>query len=194
MIIKKYNEYIKENNIVYSSDEVDPYGEEDWDDGELTPVLRVARKQGLPYDQITYLDCHNKDLNSLEGIEKLINLNELRCYENKLRNLKGIENLINLEHLYCHVNNLTSLEGVENLVNLKNLYCGENKLRNLNGIENLINLKYFACPNNNLKSLDGIENLINLKDLRCYENKYPHEYEQYLIKYCRNKKIRLYAW
>ncbi len=51
-MIKKYNQYIKENNIVYNQDEIDPYGEEDWDDDDdLTPVLRIAKKEGLPYDQ-----------------------------------------------------------------------------------------------------------------------------------------------
>jgi len=59
-MIKKYKQYIKENNIVYSSDEIDPYGEEDWDDDELTPILRIAKKQGLPYDQITILSCSDK--------------------------------------------------------------------------------------------------------------------------------------
>jgi len=103
-MIKKYNQYLKENNIVYSSDEIDPLGEEIWDDDELTPVLRLAKKQGKPYEQITTLDCSNKGLTNLEGIENLINLKELYCYNNNLTNLDGIENLSSLKVLFC-VNN-----------------------------------------------------------------------------------------
>ncbi len=127
-MIKNYKQYIKENNIVYSSDEIDPYGEEDWDSDEiLTPFLRMVKKQGKPYDQITQLDCSNKNL----------------------INLEGIENLSNLEHLNCGSNNLTNLKGVENLSNLKGLRCSNNHLTNLNGIENLKKLKELICWNNN---------------------------------------------
>ncbi len=122
-MIKKYNQYIKENNIVYSSDEIDPYGEEIWDDEALTPILRIAKKQGLPYDQITGLDCTGKDLTSLEGIEKLVNLRELYCWNNFLRNLDGIENLANLKILACWRNYFSD----DYMLYLKN-YCIEKNI------------------------------------------------------------------
>ena len=171
-MIKKYKQYLKENNIVYSSDEIDPYGEENWDrwDDSLTPVLRLAKKTMLPYDQIIEFNCTNKDWTNLEGIEKLINLEELYCSSNNLTSLKGIENLINLETLYCYRNNLTDLNEIENLINLKDLSCWGN---------------YY------LTNLNGIENLINLKDLWCSNNDFSEEYKQYLKEFCKNKKIRL---
>jgi len=168
-MIKKYNQYIKENNIVYSSDEIDPYGEEDWDDVKLTPVLRLAKKQDKPYDQITTLDCHDKDLTNLDGIENLINLRWLTCSKNNLINLKGIENLINLKALFCSNSNLTTLEGIENLINLRTLVCSDN----------------------NLTTLEGIENLISLQELHCWNNNFSEEYKQYLKKYCKIFHIRL---
>jgi len=129
-MIKKYNQYIKENIIVYYSDEIDPYGEEDWDDDELTPVLRIAKKQGKPYDQITYFVCSDNGLISLEGIENLINIKLLDCSNNNLTSLNEIGNLINLEFLYCWGNNLTNLNGVENLINLKYVSCLGNNFSN----------------------------------------------------------------
>jgi len=166
-MIKKYNQYIKENNIAYSSDEIDPLGEENWDewDDDLTPILRIVKKTGSPYDQITILNCNDQSLTSLEGVENLINLKKLYCSNNNLTSLRGIENLINLEKLNCHNNNLTNLEGIENLVNLKELYCSFNILTDLKGIENLINLQYLSCKFNN----------------------FSNNYKQYLIDYCKNK-------
>ena len=170
-MIKKYNQYIKENKIVYNQDEIDPYGEEDWDNDEiLTPVLKIAKKRGLPYDRMMTLDCSGQELTNLEGIETLTNLKELRCYKNNLTNLIGIENLKNLEYLSCWDNNLTSLEGIENLTNLKMLYC----------------------QINNLTSLEGIENLINLDFLSCWYNNFSGKYKQYLREYCKNENITLY--
>jgi len=169
-MIKKYNQYIKENNIVYSSDEIDPYGEEDWDNDEiLTPVLKIAKKTGQPYDKIKTLYCNIRNLMTLDGIEKITNLSTLICSSCNLTNLEGIENLSKLEYLDCENNNLISLKEIENLVELKMLFC----------------------QTNNLTNLEGIENLSKLETLYCYENNFSEEYEQYLMDYCKNKNIEL---
>src|SRR5574343_867786 len=129
-MIKKYNQYIKED-IDYS--DIDPWGEEDWESDELTPVLQKAREQGLPFDQIIELDCPHMNLENLDGIEQLVNIEKLRCYGNQLTILRGIENLRNLEILDCHNNQLTSLRGIENLNNLILLSCSNNHLTSLEG-------------------------------------------------------------
>ena len=165
-MIKKYNQYIKED-IDHS--DIDPWGEEDWEVDELTPVLQKAREQGKPFDQITRLDCSNMSLENLDGIEQLVNL----------------------KILYCQFNQLTSLEGIENLNNLKILSCHNNQLTSLREIENLRNLEELWCYNNQLTSLRGIENLRNLKTLWCQNNQFTKEYEGYLINYCKEKNIKL---
>jgi Leucine-rich repeat (LRR) protein len=120
---------------------------------------------------LTILDCsHNNQLTSLNGIENLINLTRLNCYFNKLTSLHGIKNLVNLTSLPCGFNRLTSLNGIENLVNLTKLYCNNNQLTSLNGIENLVNLTTLDCSSNQLTSLNGIENLVNLIRLYCSNN------------------------
>ncbi len=55
-------------------------------------------------------------------------LKTLYCYNTQLTSLEGIEKLTNLEYLNCDNNQLTSLEGIENLTKLKNLNCSNNKL------------------------------------------------------------------
>jgi hypothetical protein len=141
-MIKKYKEYLREEidwknlfrrNKYYppiDDSSIDPYGEEIWDEEELNPILRIAKKQEKPYDQIIELDCSLKNLTSLEGIEKLINLRYLYCYRNNLTNLNEMKNLINLKELHCSFNNLTNLNGIENLTNLKYLRCDNNNFSN----------------------------------------------------------------
>ncbi len=102
-MIKKYNQYIKESKYF----DIDPYGEEDWDDDDFSPILQIARKTRKPYDQIFVLYCFHKQLNSLEGIEKLINLRHLYFDKNELTSLEGIENLTKLELIYCQNNQFT---------------------------------------------------------------------------------------
>jgi Leucine-rich repeat (LRR) protein len=101
-------------------------------------------------------------LTSLEGIEKLVNLERLYCNNNQLISLEGIENLVNLNMLYCNNNQLISLEGIENLVDLTYLECNNNQLTSLKEIENVVNLKILSCNNNKLTSLEGIKNVVNL--------------------------------
>jgi hypothetical protein len=168
-MVKKYNQYLKENSD-YS--DIDPYGEEIWDEEELNPILNIAKKQGKPYDQITYLDCFHNNLNSLEGIEKLIHLEKLLCWKNNLTSLNGIENLIDMEYLDCSGNNLRNLNGIENLINLKKLWCYSNNLTNLNEIESLMNLKYLDCRSNN----------------------FSYKYKTHLQNYCVTKNIELMIW
>ena len=164
-MIKNYNQYLKENND-YS--DIDPYGEEIWDEEEESnPILYIARKQGKPYDQITYLDCYGKNLDNLDGVENLVNLENLDCSYNNLTNLNGIENLTNLLELNCYNNNLTNLNEMKNLINLKRLYCHDNHLTSLNEIENF-----------------------NLEYLHCWNNNFSNEYKEYLIDYCKKKKIK----
>jgi len=126
-MIKKYNQYIKEN-IDHS--DIDPWGEEDWGVDELSPVLQKAREQGKPFDQITELNCSRMDLKNLDGIEQLVNLEKLWCDDNQLTSLEEIENLRNLKILSCYNNQLTSLSGIENLNNLEYLYCYDNQFTN----------------------------------------------------------------
>jgi len=151
-------------------DENDPFGEEM---EYIKPTFLSWLKKHYPdenkWNKIKEIDCSNKNLTSLEGIENLVNLKELYCDNNQLTSLEGIENLVNLKFLYCYDNQLTSLKEIENLVNLKELYCS----------------------NNQLTSLEGIENLVSLEHLYCYDNQFTIEYKNYLRDYCKKRKIYL---
>ena len=113
--------------------ENDPFGEEIEyikPDGTFLYWLKINCPDENIWNKITIIDCSNKNLTSLEGIENLVNLKELYCDNNQLTSLEGIENLVNLKFLYCYDNQLTSLEGIKlkNLVNLKYLNCWGNLL------------------------------------------------------------------
>jgi Leucine-rich repeat (LRR) protein len=165
-MIKKYKEYLKE---VAGYLNAGPYEDDERDAVGVNPILFIAKKKGKPHDQITHLNCAGKSLDSLEGIEGLINLEKLWCFDNNLTNLNEIQNLMKLEYLDCSNNDLTDL----------------------NGIENLTNLKYIFCSKNNLTNLNEIQNLINIKGLWCFNNNFSKDYKEYIKDYCKNKKIQL---
>ena len=121
--------------------------------------------------ELTNLDCSNRKISNLEGIEKLIKLKSLDCSNNHLTSLKGIENLTNIYELNCSENNLTNLKGIEALIKLQNLYCRNIGLISLKEIENLTNISDFECNNNKLTSLKGIEKSRRLWNFKCNNNK-----------------------
>lgn len=225
-MIKRYEQYLKEEinwrklnpfkrnkhykSIPYDPNNIDPYGEEDWNDGNI--ILQIAKNQNNPYDKITNLSYDNMELSDLNGIENFINLRRLIVNNNRLTSLKDIENLFELTEIYCESNLLTSLKGIENSKKLITLYCRYNQLKSLEEIENLVELRILACSDNHLYSLDltnlvdirylhcyrnkltelkGIENLTKLVQLNCFENEFPTEYRLYLRKYCKEKNIDL---
>lgn len=79
-----------------------------------------------------------------------------------IQSMEGIQSFVNLEELYCNNNQLTSLDISQN-VNLQVLICADNQLSNLDVTQN-INLKSLLCWDNPLGSIDVSQNL-NLEGL-----------------------------
>ena len=86
--IKKFFEHL----------DVDPFGEEDWEDENSSFLYWLKRHSPdeNTWKELTTIDCSDKQLINLKGIENLINLETFYCSHNQLTNLNGIENLISL--------------------------------------------------------------------------------------------------
>ena len=151
--IKEYNEYI------------DPFNEEDWNevepDGTFLTWLKINYPDEDTWKDITWINCSNKELTDLIGIDKLINLEVLYCYDNQLTKVDVTKN-INLKTLNCHHNQLDELDVTKN-INLETLYCNNNQLTELDISKN-IKLRVLYCRHNQLTELDLSKN-INLDKL-----------------------------
>ncbi len=112
------------------------------------------------------IDCSNRNIGNLQGIQYFRGLDTLVCSNNQLTNL-NIQGLTNLQNLACGFNQLTSLN-MQGLVNLQNLNCGINRLTNLN-VQGLTNLQNLTCLNNQLTSLN-MQGSANLQQLNCDNN------------------------
>jgi len=132
--IKEYNEY-----------DIDPFNEEDWDEVEpdraFLTWLKVKYPDESKWKNIISIECNNKNLTDLIGIDKLINLEELYCYHNQLTKLDVTKNR-KLKSLSCHHNQLTELDLSKNR-KLKSLSCHHNQLTELDLSKNT-NLIYLS--------------------------------------------------
>ena len=137
--------------------------------------------------KVTSINCSNKSISNLQGIEFFTALTTLNCSGNKLSSLDVSKNtalkklscqnnkLVSLDvsgctaitEIECFSNQLTSLDVSKNTA-LTSLNCNSNQLASLDVSRNaaLVNL---YCGSNQLTSLD-ISNNTALKELNCQIN------------------------
>ncbi|BDS12536.1 T9SS type A sorting domain-containing protein [Aureispira anguillae] len=109
------------------------------------------------------INCPNRNIASLTGIEAFVNLTQLICYRNNLTSLDVSQNT-NLNWIHCVGNSITSLDLTQN-TNLGWLYCSHNPISSLNVTQNS-DLKKLYCGSTQLTSLDLTQNS-NLKVVDC---------------------------
>ena len=88
------------------------------------------------------IDCSSKNINSLEGIEKFINLTELICYSNSIPYLNLNENK-KLKSINCYNSQVRYIE-ISQCTELEVLGCGANLIDFLDTSNNL-KLKTLNC-------------------------------------------------
>lgn len=109
-------------------------------------------------------------ISEIEGLENLINLNELDLSGNNITQIKGLENLSTIKKLNLSNNKIKKIKGLEHLKNLNQLYLNNNSITEIEGIENLINLHYLNLDKNNITEIKGLKNNINLSTLYLNNN------------------------
>lgn len=115
---------------------------------------------------VTYLNCSNRGIKDLTGIELFPNLETLECSNNQLTELTISHP--NLRTLNCYGNQMTALD-VSGCPKLDCLICCENLLETLDVSQNL-ELTDLRCFDNRLTALDVSKNA-KLEYLMCEENR-----------------------
>ena len=116
--------------------------------------------------EVTSIDCSNKGIYSLQGIEFFTALTELNLYANRLASLNISKNS-SLRKLHCQSNQLKTLELSKNM-SLTRLDCNGNQLVTLELVNNT-ELTDLNCDDNKLTSLNVSKNN-KLISLSCTNN------------------------
>jgi internalin A len=143
---------------------------------------------------LTWLECRNNNLQSLNGIEALKKLRHLVCCNNQLKNLNEVKNLTQLRHIVCSVNNLKKLPNLQKLTHLTNFICNYNQLKNISGLEGAERLTWFGCKENELECIRGVHSFKLLESLDCTGNQLQSIYQLSRIKnleflYCDQNQL-----
>jgi len=90
--------------------------------------------------------------------------------DNMIESLAGMEHLINVEFLDFENHQIRDLSPLANLINLRELVLEENFVSDLSPLSGLINLTRLTLPVNQISDLTPLANLTNLTSLTLAEN------------------------
>ena len=118
------------------------------------------------------IKARNSGLESLDGIDNLINLKEIDCSDNdNINSLIPLSSLNNLEKINCGNTMIKSLVPLRNLEKLRNLDVHYTTIVDLRILKNLKNLTTLDVSQNiSLFSLDGVNYMTDLMNLNCSES------------------------
>ncbi len=111
------------------------------------------------------LQCFNRSIANLAGIECFINLTYLNCASNQMTSLPDISAMTSLQKLDCGNNQLTTLPDLSPNIALSILYCSSNQLETLPDLSSNTALKVIFCQSNQLATLPDLSSNTGLEEL-----------------------------
>ena len=127
----------------------------------------AQKKQWKTASDVTEINCNNKKITSIEGLEQFKNLSVLSLYKNKIKKA-DISSLPLLTSLNLARNELTHIN-VSEVPSLETMYVFGNKLTTLE-LDDLTNLKVIKANNNTLETV-SFKNNTYLEKIYIFDNK-----------------------
>ena len=114
---------------------------------------------------IKYLNLNENQLTNLNGVEKLINLEELQVNFNQIEKIEGISELYNLQKFWISENKIQVIEGLP--INIINFWAANNLIQNIpDDFDKYEKLEFINLSGNFISDLKDIYILEKLKSLK----------------------------
>ncbi len=120
--------------------------------------------------ELTELDCSDRGITSLSGIEQFTKLSVVRLDDNNIADFSPLQDLAQLRGLYIERNELASLSTLINIEGLAVLHVGFNAISDLAPIIGMKNLFVLDMPGNNIVDLAPIAELTNMAFITADDN------------------------
>jgi len=119
------------------------------------------------------IDCSDNDnINSVIPLAYLNNLEKINCGNTMIKSLVPLRNLERLRDLDVHFTTIVDLRILKDLKNLTNLNISQNvSLFSLEGVNYMPELSYLNCSETNIDNLTPLSKLKSLQRLDCSKTK-----------------------
>lgn len=108
------------------------------------------------------LDCRNRQITSLEGIQALNKLDQLYLNRNKISDVRPLIALVNLKRLQLDNNPILSIEPLRRLTRLEELSLGKTRISNVDALAELHHLKELYLYSDVIGDVNVISNMPSL--------------------------------
>ncbi|CAL5991023.1 leucine-rich_repeat domain-containing protein [Hexamita inflata] len=142
-------------------------------------------------EQLTKLQDIKASYNKFKTIQQLSSLRYMRTLNlngNQLINLDGIQELTLLQKINLSCNKLTSIKQLSKLILCEQLDLSYNEITSVEPISNFSNLKQLNLVNNLVSSLFGLKNLVQLEALNILGNEVSDLRQLLFLKHLPNLK------
>jgi len=114
---------------------------------------------------IKYLNLNENHLTNLNGVEKLINLEELQVNFNQIEKIENLSELDNLQKFWISENKIQVIEGLP--INIVNFWAANNLIQNIpDDFDKYAKLEFINLSGNFISDLKDIYILEKLKSLK----------------------------
>lgn len=114
------------------------------------------------YESIIALDAGNKKIESLEGIEKLSNIEWLNLDNNNITDISRLSGLTKLVHLDIGINKIGDISALKGLKKLETLIIDNNKINNISPLKDLTQIRFLNLSDNNITDISPLSEYKNL--------------------------------
>lgn len=168
----KNKKYLKENRVTFAD----------------TALENDVRDALCKIDKLKYSNCNDNiytwdvelilslplysdNIKSLEGVQKLKNLEDFAVVSNTIKDFGPLASLTNLTNVFIDDNVIEDMSIIYKLKNLKELLIQQSEVKKINGIEKLQNLETLCLASNQIEDISPISKLTKLKCLLIDGNK-----------------------
>jgi hypothetical protein len=133
----------------------------------------IAAAAGTSFDSlsasdlsaITILNCEQKGIASISGIQNLANLVELSLNDNRIADISPLAGLKQLKELYLWENQIEDIRPLAKLNMLEELLLGDNRIIDIGPLAGLTRLDHLEINNNRITDITPLKGLTRLRFL-----------------------------
>ena len=120
---------------------------------------------------ITILNCQQKGIASISGIENLVNLVELGLNDNRIKDISPLAGLDRLTKLNLWHNRIVDISPLDGLKQLQELYLWGNEIKDIRPLAKLNMLEELLLGDNQIADLGPLARLARLEWLEIFNNR-----------------------
>nr|KAJ3421129.1 hypothetical protein HK105_004424 [Polyrhizophydium stewartii] len=122
-------------------------------------------------DQLRLLNFQNNFISRIENLDNLVNLVFLDMFNNQIESIRGLDELVNLRVLMLSRNRIRRIENLDSLVRLDVLDLHSNQIIAIENISKLLALRVLNLEDNLIERVPTLTGVSNLGELNLKRNK-----------------------